>query len=114
MDLRLLTIALVFSFLPFNISFAQDKAQSFRRGDFVHAEETTKDGKSLIQFDLSQTGKEKVKELNKTEVNKKVALNINGKVYDFTLRQPIVGDKLQAGPFDDLDAKKIIREVNKN
>jgi hypothetical protein len=112
MDLRLLTIALAFYFLPFSNSFAQNSKRSFKRSDFSHAQETVKNGRSLIQFNLSEEGKNKVKTFNKTEINKNITLDINGKVHDFTLRQAITGDKIEVGPFNHVEAKKIVEDVN--
>jgi len=94
------------------MSFAQSPALGFVKADFVHAQEVKRSGKTLIDFDLSQSGTDKIKKWNTTEVNKKINLDISGKTFSFNLRQPITGDKVEVGPFDRNDANAILQEIN--
>ncbi|MGZ3743966.1 MAG: hypothetical protein ACXWRE_09075 [Pseudobdellovibrionaceae bacterium] len=113
MNLRLFTIAFLLALLPFKMSFAHDSKSTLTKADFSHAEESIKDGKSLVELDLSQNGMEKVKHLNQSQVGKKVSLVLAGKEHSLTLRVPIADDKIQAGPFTHSEAQKIVDEINK-
>jgi preprotein translocase subunit SecD len=111
MDLRMFTMALVLTFSSLT-SFAHGPQFDFQRKDFSHAEGVQKNGKSLVHLDLSESGKKKILQINKTEVGKAITLNVAGKSQSFTLREPITGNSLEAGPFDAQDAKKMIDEIN--
>lgn len=112
MNLRSYPIALAMVFLPMKSLQAQPPYHSFSRADFVHAEKTVKNGQVLVRFDLSEKGKEKVRVFNKTDVGKTIAMNVAGKTRAFTLRVPITGDSLETGPFEPLDADRVIQAVN--
>jgi hypothetical protein len=112
MNLKFYAMAVVLSFLPLIQSYAGAERASLREIDFSHAEVIVKGSDSLIEFDLSAQGQEKIKHLNSRAVNKKVTLSIGNKSQAFTWRGPIVGDKLEVGPVTHIEAEKIIARIN--
>ncbi|HEX7675834.1 MAG TPA: hypothetical protein VF412_16775 [Bdellovibrio sp.] len=112
MNLRLLTIAFLLTVTSFKV-FANETKPSLTKSDFSHAEEVVRNEKAMVELNLSQTGKEKVKQLNQSYVGKKVSLKLNGKEEKLTLRVPIADGKMEVGPFTHAEAKKIVDEINK-
>lgn len=80
--------------------------------DFTHAEEITQKGESVLKVDLTESGTNKLKELNILGLGKKIRFKVGNNIYRFKLRQKIIGDKLVIGPFSKSEAQKIQREIN--
>ena len=108
MNLRHFTLAILISAFP-QLSLADVKLD---KGDFLAAEQITRDGETLVRVKLSKSGKAKLRKLNQTSVNKEVHSDVGGVAKDFTLRVPIDGDGLEMGPYSATDAQKVIAEVN--
>jgi hypothetical protein len=85
---------------------------TFSETDFTHANEITKNGKTVLSVVLTNSGLEKVKDLNQNGVNKKIRFKIDGHVYRFKLREKIVADQLIIGPFSKNEAMRIKKEIN--
>jgi hypothetical protein len=109
MNLRLFSIALMTSALPL-IAHA-DPTISLDKADFVVAKTISQDGETIVSAKLSKSGKAKFKKLNK-QVNSEVHTDIAGVESDFKLREPIVGDGLQMGPYSNSDAQKVVTAIN--
>jgi hypothetical protein len=92
---------------------AHEASMALTKSDFSHAEEFAKNNKSMVELDLSKTGKEKIKQLNKSYLGKEVVLKIGSYQQSLKFKVPIVGDKMEAGPFTHDEAQTIINDVNK-
>ena len=110
MNLRHFTLAILISAFP-QLSAAD--AVKLDKGDFLAAEQITREGETLVRVKLSKSGKAKLRKLNQTAVNKEVHSEIGGVTKDFKLREPILGDDLEMGPYSQSEAKKVVAEVNK-
>lgn len=108
MNLRWILIALIFSALPF-IHARAESDTSLDKSDFVRAEIVMRNGQTLIDFQLSRLGQAKVHELNQTKLDHPIRLTLAGKAYRFVLRQAILADRLEAGPFAQAEAREILR-----
>ena len=111
MNLRLFSIAVLVSALPLVVS-AESVPVSFNHGDFLSAEQITRNGETLVKVRLSKSGKSKVKKLNESSVGQSVHSEIAGVSSDLKLREPIKGDSLEMGPYSDSDAQKILTDIN--
>jgi len=83
-----------------------------RSSDFTHAEEVTKQGTSILRLNLTQTGIDKIEILKKVQVKEKLTMEVKGKFYAFKLRESIVGDQIDIGPFSPKIAHKIAEELS--
>lgn len=108
MNLRLFSMALLVSALP-QLALAGHEV-SFNSGDFLAAEKVSRDGQTVVSVKLSKSGKAKIKKLKPEQ---KVHTEVAGVERDLVMRTPIVGDKAQLGPYSELEAQKIIQEINK-
>lgn len=111
MNLRLFSIALLLTIQP--IIASAGSTRSLGKKDFVSAQESTKDGKTIVSAKLSELGKSKFKKLNETAIDKEVHSEIAGVLSDFKLREPIKGDSLEMGPYSAEEARKVVTEINK-
>lgn len=112
MNIRLFSIALLVSALPL-LASAELPAVSLNKGDFLSAERISRDRGTFVNVKLSKSGKAKFKKLNRNSINKEVHSEIAGVLSDFTLKEPIKGDRLEMGPYFSDDAEKVVDEVNK-
>jgi hypothetical protein len=80
--------------------------------DFVSAEEVHVGSKLLVRGTLSPEGMSKFKVLNANQVGKELDLELAGLKIHRTLRVPITGNQLEIGPFSEIEARKIVAEIN--
>ncbi len=109
MNKRLFAVSVLLSAIPV---LAMAGSINLSKGDFLSAKKITKNGEIVLSLKLSKSGKAKFKEWNKSSVGHTIHTDIAGVVTDFTLRDPIGGDKLEAGPYSEPDAQKVIAEIN--
>ena len=110
MNKRLYSIALLVSAIPL-ISSARSNIK-FDKGDFIAAEKITKDGESVVSFKLSKSGKAKIKILNEQVDPKEIYSDIGGVSSNLRVREKIIGDDIEMGPYSSEDAQKVISEIN--
>lgn len=110
MNLRQFSLALLISALP--IYTMAESSVTFNRGDFKSVRSVVKQGETLLRVKLSKSGKAKIRKLNQSYVNKTVHSEIGGIQTNFKLREPIVGDSLEMGPYSETEANAIIQSIN--
>ncbi|MGE0632279.1 MAG: hypothetical protein AB7O96_07715 [Pseudobdellovibrionaceae bacterium] len=111
MNLRQFSIALLISALP--VFASANPSITFNKGDFVSANSISRNGETVLSIKLSKSGKAKVKKLNQISAAQNIHAEIGGVVSDFSLREPIVGDSLEMGPYSTEDAHKVVTEINR-
>lgn len=107
MNLRHFSMALLVSALP----LAASADITLDKGDFVAAERVTRNGQVRVSFKLSKSGKAKLRKANEKNQGEVVHTEIDGVKSDLTLKEPIVGDGVEMGPYSADDAQKIIKAI---
>jgi hypothetical protein len=110
MNFRLFSIVLLASALPLTVS-AGNRRISFNRGDFVGARRVSRNGEDLVSVKLSKSGKAKLKKLNEESVGEAVHMEVGGVTGDLKLREKILGDRMEMGPFSPGDAQKVVQAI---
>lgn len=108
MNKRTFAVSLLLSALP---SLAMAGSINLNKGDFRSAKRFTRNGEVLLSLKLSKSGKAKFRELKK-ERGGPVRSNVAGVTNDFTLRAPITGNQLEAGPYSEEDAQAVLTAIN--
>jgi hypothetical protein len=84
----------------------------FLKNDFSSAIETISQKQTLISATLSDAGIIKMAEQNKIK-GQNINIKISGVDHILKFRAPIIGKKIEFGPFDRATAQKIISEINR-
>ncbi len=81
-------------------------------GDFSSAKRLERSASILVSARLSKTGLAKFRELNRTMIGSKIAIEIAGIASNFILREAIRGESLEMGPYSEPEAQKVIEAIN--
>lgn len=113
MNLKSLLIATILSSQTQTSSvFAHEVDPILRSSDFTHAEEVARHGSSVLRLNLTQTGIDKIEILKQAQLKKKITFEVNGKFFAFKMRESILGDQIEVGPFSHKVARKIAEELS--
>lgn len=111
MNLRHFTLALLISALP-QVHATETAAIKLDKGDFLSAEQITRDGETLVRVRLSKSGKAKIRKLSRSAMGSEIRIEVGGVSKHFKLKVPIEGDDLEMGPYNQAGASKVVKTVN--